>query len=573
MKIKKHIQLLCLAASAALAGQSCLKVDIVDRTTTDNYYKTEEHAYGALMGAYASLQNFGYHKTNCIMVLTAMEDAMFVSAAGVPQSMSNNTHTATTGPATNIWGVIYDGINDTNEFLERIEGIPFADPKLKSRYIAEAHFLRGLMHYDLVRLYAGPSGIPIRDKSTQGLDGAYVGSSPAADVYEFIIDELEYAAGLNDDDTPRLPLYKNATGEVGRATNGTAHALLADVYNTLGGEENWAKAISHADAVISSNQYKLLDNYADLWNVDKELAAYDELIFVVPFFRDADAPQDSSLGSNAAHFYNPNGIAEDGSSFSGNPNGKGDGGYRVQKWFIRFFQDDIDGLGYSDPSKDASAQVSQLVYKDYRIETSFHRGFLSKVNATGVTGTKTAYPASGSGQDNWGYVKKYIDPRGIANRTNENDVPRLRLSDMYLIKAEAHNELGQYDLACQAIDMVRERARKADGTEREWPKYIGADRADNIDRTLSKDEFRWLVFMERGLEFVGEQKRWFDLKRMRRDASQTMYDYMMNDYIPSRPAADKQMAGGILAERKKWLPKPVPEIQNNRGGVEQNPGF
>ena len=171
----------------------------------------------------------------------------------------------------------------------------------------------------------------------------------------------------------------------------------------------------------------------------------------------------------------------------------------------------------------------------------------------------------------WGYIRKFIDPQGINNRTNENDMPRLRLSDMYLIRAEALNELGKYTEACQAIDMVRERARKANGTERAYPKYIGSDRPDNIGRTLTKQEFRWLVFMERGLEFAGEQKRWFDLIRMKYDENTQMYDYIKDTFIPSRPAADVQKQG-VMAARKKYFPIPFAEVSRN-DGVQQNPGY
>ena len=184
----------------------------------------------------------------------------------------------------------------------------------------------------------------------------------------------------------------------------------------------------------------------------------------------------------------------------------------------------------------------------------------------------TVYPAAGgNSQENWGYIRKFIDPQGINNRTNENDMPRLRLSDMYLIRAEALNELGKYTEACQAIDMVRERARKANGTERAYPKYIGSDRPDNIGRTLTKQEFRWLGFMERGLEFAGEQKRWFDLIRMKYDENTQMYDYIKDTFIPSRPAADVQKQG-VMAARKKYFPIPFAEVSRN-DGVQQNPGY
>ncbi|UVV54035.1 RagB/SusD family nutrient uptake outer membrane protein [Bacteroides thetaiotaomicron] len=247
--------------------------------------------------------------------------------------------------------------------------------------------------------------------------------------------------------------------------------------------------------------------------------------------------------------------------------------HRVQKWFIKYFQDDQGNLGYSDPSVDASIDESKLISKDYRIEVTFWRRFQQKNNNTGVLGNiVTVYPAAGgNSQENWGYIRKFIDPQGINNRTNENDMPRLRLSDMYLIRAEALNELGKYTEACQAIDMVRERARKANGTERAYPKYIGSDRPDNIGRTLTKQEFRWLVFMERGLEFAGEQKRWFDLIRMKYDENTQMYDYIKDTFIPSRPAADVQKQG-VMAARKKYFPIPFAEVSRN-DGVQQNPGY
>jgi len=571
--MKKYIAVPAILSVVFLLATSCLDNKLVDRVNMDDYYKTEDQANIAIRGVYSTLTQFAYHKTNWPLVLTGFEDAMFVDEQGsaVPASISNNTLTSSTPPVANFWGTLYAGIDAANEILERVPAIAFQNEDDKSRILAEAHFLRGLFHYDLVRLYGGDDGIPLIVKPVSSIDDAYQPSTPVSDVYGSIdadgsiISDLEYAAGLNDDGTSRLPYYKSQQAEIGRATNGAARALLAEVYLTIG---NYDKAIENADNVINSNVYRLLDNYADLWNIDKKTESYDEHIFFVPFFRDGDALQDVSLGSNIAYFYCPNGINEDGTNLCGNPYGKGENHCRVQKWFIRYFQDDQGGLGYSDGTKDAS--LANLIYKDYRIETSFFRGFLLTDNATGeVTGSASAYPASGGRA--WGYIKKYIDPKGLFNRTNGNDMPRLRLSDMYLIEAEAYNELGNYDEACKAIDKVRERARRANGTARAWPKYIGANNADNIGKTLNKDDFRWLVFMERGLEFAGEQHRWFDLKRMRYNDVTMMYNYMMNTFIPSRPTADVQTAG-VMAERKKNLPKPYAEVSRNPG-VSQNPGY
>ena len=84
-------------------------------------------------------------------------------------------------------------------------------------------------------------------------------------------------------------------------------------------------------------------------------------------------------------------------------------------------------------------------------------------------------------------------------------------------------------------------------------------------------EISWLVFMERGLEFAGEQKRWFDLIRMKYDENTQMYDYIKDTFIPSRPAADVQKQG-VMAARKKYFPIPFAEVSRN-DGVQQNPGY
>ena len=568
---KNIVSVILLGTVFILSG--CLKVDIVDRTEKeDGFYKTEEHALTAIYGVYSTLTEFAYHKTNWALILPTYEDCMFATGAAVPATISNNTHSANSAPAVNFWPTLYDGINNANEVIKRVPDITFENEWDKNRIIAEAHFLRALFHYDLMRLYGGANGIPVIIEPTTGVENAYNEQQPKEKVYEQIIKDFEYAAGQNDDGTDRLPQRSDSEYVVGRVTNMAAHAFLAEVYLTLG---RWQDAVDEADIVITSGEYSLVEDYNNLWAVDQEAVAQTEHIFFIPFFRDTNDLADAALGSNIAHLYNPNGVFVGGGSVSGNPYGKGAGQHRVQRWFIRIYQDDTENLGYSDPTVDASQDETKLVSKDYRIETTFWRTFQNKNNTTLALGDiVTCYPAAGGAvQQNWGYIRKYIDPQGVNNRTNENDMPRLRLADMYLIKAEALNELGEYDDACKAIDMVRERARKADGTERSWPKYISPDREDNIGRTLTKQEFRWLVFNERGLEFAGEQHRWFDLVRMNYDdaGNRTMYDYMKDTYIPSLPAADVQ-AQGVMAERKKYFPIPYDEVSRNPG-VTQNPGY
>ena len=213
--MKKYI--LSLLIGTALLS-SCLDVDIVDRVEKeDGFFKTEDHALAAINGVYSTLYAFAYHKTNWAIILPTYEDAMFSTGNAVPATVSNNTHSAGSAPVVNFWGELYNGIKNANEVIARVPSISFKSENDKNRIIAEAYFLRALYHYDLMRLYGGVNGIPIVIEPVTGIENAYVPQSPASKVYEQIISDFEYAAGLNDDDTPRLPKRLDPAYTSGRA--------------------------------------------------------------------------------------------------------------------------------------------------------------------------------------------------------------------------------------------------------------------------------------------------------------------------------------------------------------------
>ncbi len=199
--MKKYILSLLIAT---LTFSSCLDVDMVDRIEKeDGFFKTEDHALMAINGVYSTLYQFAYHKTNWPIILPTFEDAMFSTGTAVPATASNNTHSAGSAPVVNFWGgTLYDGIKNANEVIARVPSIEFKSENDKSRIIAEAYFLRALYHYDLMRLFGGVNGIPIVTEPVTGIENAYIPQSSAEKVYESIINDFQYAAGMNDDGTP-----------------------------------------------------------------------------------------------------------------------------------------------------------------------------------------------------------------------------------------------------------------------------------------------------------------------------------------------------------------------------------
>lgn len=123
--------------------------------------------------------------------------------------------------------------------------------------------------------------------------------------------------------------------------------------------------------------------------------------------------------------------------------------------------------------------------------------------------------------------------------------PILRYADVLLIYAEALNEVsGPTDDAYDAINKVRNRAGLEDLSG------------------LSKDEFRDAIKQERRVEFVGEAKRYFDLKRWG-----TLIENANEEF-------DERGMDNTATSTDVLLPIPQAELDRNKGlNNEQNPGY
>jgi hypothetical protein len=163
------------------------------------------------------------------------------------------------------WENAYNSINRANLALDALRaGQANGDPTLapeRNRIEGEALFLRGAMHFELVRLYAAPwgftadnshPGIPYRTAGTQGAANAKTKRAPVSEVYTKIIEDLQAAQRL-------LPV----NGAKGKPSQIIVRAFLARVYLQ---QERYAEAWTEADAVISSpNGYTLNANPRAAW--------------------------------------------------------------------------------------------------------------------------------------------------------------------------------------------------------------------------------------------------------------------------------------------------------------------
>ncbi len=267
-------------ASGLLAAAACdsfIEPDPQDILAPENFYKTSTDAIAAVNAVYE--QNKWTHWLAYWFITDVATDDMIATAnfGSDGHRLSNYETDATEWVFGDVWGNSYRTINRANAVIGRVPPITM-DETLKDRVLGEAHFLRALSYFDLVRWFGD---VPLLVQEVTSLENLNVARTPAADVYALIESDLQAAAEM-------LPLsYEGA--DIGRATWGAAQSLLAKVYLT---QEKWNEAAAAAGEVITSGEYDLLDEYYDNFLVANELVN-TESIFEINY----DGVNDPGSGS------------------------------------------------------------------------------------------------------------------------------------------------------------------------------------------------------------------------------------------------------------------------------------
>jgi len=303
------------------------------------------------------------------------------------------------------WATLYEGIKRANVVIEKIPDIAM-DETLKSRFIAEARFLRGLFYFDLVRAWGG---VPIVTsiKPVLGLT-----RSSAEDVFELVKTDLIFAI----DNLPEKSAQENA--DLGRATKGAAKSLLAKVYLFEG---DFVNAEKYALEVINSVEYDLEPVFADANGVNGEHGI--ESIFEV------GASTDEGAGGQYA---NTQGVR-------GTPN-RGWGFNRPSLNLRNSFETD-------DPRLNATIIDLGEVLDGIEIM------------GDGTTPNET-YDGTGNLIEVECYNQKVWTPGGNTSTQENHNRRLLRYADVLLMAAEALNENNNPDDALIHLNKVRERARE-----------------------------------------------------------------------------------------------------------------
>ncbi len=409
-KFNNHIVLMALCALFSVSiFSSCasfLEEDPKNFVAETNYYANEQDAISAVNSVYSWLGAYDFTYGNTAGVY---HSSFWVAQGLASDEMDNNDASKpfldqlgtfgynSENPAIlEVWQIHYKAIITANIAINRIPAIQM-DETLKNRLINEAKFVRGLLYFNMVRMFSQvPLILTDEPPLRPGVEQADV-------IYQQIIADLT--------DAQNLPLsYATGAGK-GRATAGAAKGILAKVYLTRG---QYSECAELTQEVINSMQYELWDDYADVLKLASRNGK--EAIFSVGF-----------------------GDAGGAISF-----------WEVGQFNVRLLPPELS-ISFPEISNTQGWQVAnKSLYdsfdaNDERRDVNFMTQF---VDSEGVTiNLDKVYFAK--------FWDKEADPTAGGSA---NDFPVLRYADILLMNAEANAHLGNWGFANLHLNEVRNRA-------------------------------------------------------------------------------------------------------------------
>ncbi len=524
--------------------QGCTNLDETPPSliSTSNFFGNEAEVLAALAGVYAQLRTTtpegGWYDVNEITT-----DEMVTPIRGQDWNdngqwidLHNMTWTPTSIATSNFfngdWNNPYAGIARANLFLSAVQNTTFAN---KASIIAEVRALRAFYYYLLMDFFGG---VPIVTTTELGKHPR----NTRSEVFDFI--EKELIAARDSGLPATRPVEDN-----GRFTRGGADAILANMYlnagvftkdgaagginatgynsctgvTVSGGQDACLAADSAATRLLNSPNYRLADSFPQNFRADNDKSP--ENIFVVKFIAADGLGLDYAMAILHYNQYAPltpwNGFAIQAQTY----NAFDSTDKRRRVVLIGPQSDVLNGApacvrpGCAGGAPDNYGPIWE----------STHR----------LVFTDTIHNIRSATEGEGGRIYKWpADPNHVAQNSG-NDYAWFRLGEMYLIKAEVENELGNTPTALTLLNALR-------------------GRRDTVAAPLLTVN-RSVILKERLFELLGEGKRRQDLIRFGGYTNRT---------------DDPSLVGGKQARPDYYVLMPVPQSQIDANSLlTQNPGY
>ena len=442
MKQYRFLKYCTLFAFISLVSCTDLQEKVLDEQLGTNLVSDPNNVEALINPPYASLRRtIEWYDYWALQEVST--DEVIIPARGTDwydngdwQKLHLQTWTADHVRLKNVWEVLNQGVSRSNTAIYYIGKFP--QTATTTQYINEARFLRSYYMYLLCDLFGQ---VPFREAEDVDFSVAPTVLSRKATA-DKIISEL----------TAIMPNLKSKT-DVGsaRVTVGAAQALLAKVYINY---EVWAGVKKYTEAIAACNDLIGSPNYAiatDYWTMfQKNVAEHPEFILRIPMDDMVDMGSGSVWVNFTLHY----------SQTFGNLTSTWNGPSTTSTFYNTF--DKVNDARYQDNRIKAECGFNQgfLVGQQYGLDGTALKQrdgspliFVPEVNLQ-------------SSPENAGIrVVKFAPNSATTHQfSSPNDVPIMRISDIYLIRAEAKLRNADAAGALADINLLRSKRSAAGKT-------------------------------------------------------------------------------------------------------------
>lgn len=575
MKTVIKILLALLVLMPAVSCKKYLNVTPDDVATLSSSFSNANETEAYLFGCYSNLQNLsdvrrnaGFTTSGEVIFPINLSDRTTLGGLGgdagftILQGLQNADN-----PLLNYWDGYNMGLNLwqsirlCNTFLANVN-TPLDLPQYeKTRWIAEAQFLKAYYHYWLIRMY-GP--IPIEDVAlpvNATTDQVRVPQQTVDSCFNYVVNLLDTAiAGLP-------PIIQNTAAEQGRITSTIALAVKAEVlatqasplfngnpdYEGMMGKNGkplfssapdptkWQRALTACQAAITAAnaagaslyQFKLNGNVVHMSDSTEALLAIqgavteswnpEQIWTLNPYFGwqyMAAARTNADAASNVFAVYSNFSVPIAESELFYTNNGVPINEDKTWDYADRYSVQNGDSahfyyIKYGYPCAKGNFDRENRYYADVSFDGAIWYGLGNtddnNANYVNAVSGYAAPPDALRGNATGYWPKKLVPYQTYFGQTSVGynfSWPFIRLPALWLLYAECSNEVnGPSALAYQYIDMVRARAG-LQGVQTSWAQY-----SNNPGKPNSQAGLRAIIHQERRIELAFEGQAGWDLRR------------------------------------------------------------
>ena len=257
---KSNIRYAAFALLLASAGCNVLDQVPPSALSDTEAFSTADRIAKSAVGMYDQLQNAEFLGGRALIYSDIRSDD--TNSAGFFTNVPAFSQQANDAFARDSWTGGYRTLYGANYFLQQLAKSPgVTTSALETQYVGEAKFIRALVYFHLVNLFAQPYnftadashlGVPIQLTAPDGATAFDASQNlPRASVRD-VYTQIE--KDLNDAITALPETYSTAFQTTGRATKDAARALLSRVYLYKG---QYGDAATMAGNVISGGRHAL----------------------------------------------------------------------------------------------------------------------------------------------------------------------------------------------------------------------------------------------------------------------------------------------------------------------------